>query len=177
MRQIDKNAVFAIKLLTIALFLSSGLSGCTCRKKENLTLRAGITGQFQRIIPDSVPAYKIILARGGGFTALWSGYTLYPDGRVENWQRFGAQADSVVWTGQAEAQRIKQFNQEFKNSGIMGQEILHQGNLSQSLSYVTPDTTLVWTWTNEDEELLHLEFKKWYAQVREFCARLRNTQP
>ncbi len=119
----------------------------------------------------SLNAFKISVATGGGFTGLVRGFYLHSDGKVEAWRRFPAQPDSILWAVQADPEKIAEFARQLEGTGALKIAYETTGNMTTRIVYSLPDTSYAWSWSNASDA--PAELKEWYGKVRQFCRELR----
>lgn len=152
-------------LLSLCLLLSIG---CKSNTRNNLVTDQKI--QPGQSTEKSNEFIKMTIATGGGFTGLWNGYSLYPDGKIERWQRFPAKADSILQTVHTDNSKVTEFSQNLLQSGMIGKTYQNPGNMTTVITFTLPDTTYSWSWSGTGAtEDLPVELKNWYKVVQQFC--------
>lgn len=121
-----------------------------------------------------IDTVELTIARGGGFTGLYKGYTLHSDGQVVHWQRFGAGPDSVLWKAQDNSGKIHDFVNQLEESEVLTKNIQETGNITTIVTLELPDTSHTWSWPGSGvNDSTPDIFKEWYSLVENYCRTLK----
>jgi len=157
----------------IILLLVYVMSNLECSSKEVESGTAELVPVNKIKIESKTRPFKISLSRGGGFTGLKSGYTLFSEGRINHWKQLNRVKDTVYSSQQIDSSKIIWFQEELERTGIFGKTYSGTGNITSYLKYETNDTTYLWSWQgagisgNIPNELID-----WYEKVTKFNSEL-----
>lgn len=157
--------------IVIGVLLTFIQSACQSGYEKNSTDSDGSSRQEERAGDSD---FEITIASGGGVTGLYSGYTLFSDGRVDHWKRFPGKEQTIVWTTKEEPGRIDTLRNQLVRSGMLGKTHQETGNMTVSASYRVADSDYTWSWDANDADDLPAELERWYAAVKEFCDEMEN---
>lgn len=114
--------------------------------------------------------FVITVSSGGGFTGAYSGYRVYSDGRIERWQGFGPQQDSLLWSRWEDRTVVKTLGSQFRTNGVFKVRWNKNSNMTSSLSYADDDSTYSWSWEFGAMEELPASLIECYESVNALCA-------
>ena len=137
-----------------------------CKSGKNANLNTSTNLQNVTVPGKSAGFVKMDISRGGGVTGIWKGYTLYPSGKVEHWQEYGA-TKSVLWSGKSEPQKILEFKLALDDAGILSENIQQYGNMTTIVKLQTADTSYVWAW--HDTNGIPSSLINWHKAVTQYC--------
>lgn len=149
--------------------------GCQKQSMEKSNVQAHLNEE--KTISSQGKTFKITISAGGGFTGLVKGFKLYSSGKVEHWQRFPAQNDSILWSHKVNANQIAEFKQQLEQSGMLRKTIRETGNMTTIVTFETPDSNYTWSWRGVGAQgNIPKELKIWSESVREFCNQIAKKQ-
>jgi hypothetical protein len=148
-----------------------------CKKKMGRAPEAKTSApaiETAKVAPAAADTFKISFSRGGGFTGLVRGYTLYSDGVVQHWQRMPAGPDSILWTMTVEPAQIQAFKQQLHDTGMLEKTLDETGNLTTVVLLESPRDHYRWSWSGvSPPEALPPAFKAWCDNMEAFCKNLK----
>jgi hypothetical protein len=115
--------------------------------------------------------FAITIGSGGGFTGLFEGCNFYSDGMVEFWHRYPAKNDSVYWIYRIDPTKFDTLQNKLIQSDMLNNNINETGNITNIVTYYTPDTTYYWSWNQQSK--IPDSFRKWYNEVFQFFERIK----
>ena len=122
---------------------------------------------------ESPQSFILTLSKGGGFSGLTRGYTLYPNGRIERWQQFPLRDRTISASRDIDPNRVADFKQKLEATGILEVTLQATGNITTRVQYEIDQEQHTWSWAdNSDTRTAPVALREWYGSVWQFCSQL-----
>lgn len=126
--------------------------------------------------PMEVPKKETIIdssyiefSKGGGFTGLIEGCTLFKSGKLTKWKMMPGKEKEFLSESSLNSSEVNKFFENFADLDILESKLNSRGNVTYNLMFLHKDKLYKWTWTNEDQKTVPGKLKKWINTFEEFC--------
>jgi hypothetical protein len=119
--------------------------------------------------PTEDPVFRITLEKGGGFTGLYSGYTLHSDGRLERWHQRSGGLVEIAWSQAVARDRIRALGQRLPTAG--GTWTTDRvGNMTSRVHLTIGDSVTTWSWPGAGAPTeAPADFVSWHTEALALC--------
>jgi len=156
-------------LLLSYTFLAFSLLGCSSSTQSKKESKRQVMSKAA--MAKSNDFIEISLSSGGGYTGMYDGFTMFPDGRVTCWQRKPAGGESILWNTKVAQTKTARFAAQLLAIDALNKPLKKSGNALTIVSITTADSTSTWSWNTMKNDAPP-ELVQWYKGAAKFCRKL-----
>jgi hypothetical protein len=134
------------------------------------SLAACSSSRNSRSSADPPQDFRIVFGHGGGFTGMWQGYLVEPDGSVKTWKGRDAASREESSAGRLTSDGRSKLWKELNEAGFFDQNVDERGNITYFIEVTAGSKTHAIHWSLPNPAALP-PLQRLYERCQELVSR------